>query len=103
MPERFWWRLPGPAHFVERLADDVRDGKNLVVTVPLHRPGRLGEAVRTALGSAWDWHSLSPPVDGGSGDTYVPAAWMLNRFAPDRDPAALPEPSALAAQSSLAG
>lgn len=44
-----WWQLPGPRAFIFALAQELREGKNLVLRLPSHLPGGLKDAVRSIL------------------------------------------------------
>ena len=81
---RFWWRLPGPATFVSWIADDLRDGKSVVVRLPEYAPGMLAEAVRDELGehAGYYWTRITlceqPQVR--------PVDLLFARFVPSADP-----------------
>ncbi len=42
-----WWELPGPSRFVEKLAGDLNDGVNVVLSIPQTVPGGLRAALRS--------------------------------------------------------
>ncbi len=42
-----WWDLPGPSRFVERVAGDLNDGKNVVLSNPERVPDGLRAALRS--------------------------------------------------------
>lgn len=56
---RFWWQLPGPSQFIERVVQDFRDGKNIILCLPEHLPSGLSSAIQSELGDDWDWHRIS--------------------------------------------
>ena len=76
--ERLWWQLPGPAGFVERLVQALRDGQNVILQLPEHAPDGLPQAVRaTAHGGVW---STVRAVDW---TRQPPAQVLAQRFASD--------------------
>lgn len=72
-----FWQLGGPSRFVERVADELREGKNVVICLPEHVPDGLGGAVRKVMGDGCGcpWHVLS--AEGES--TANPARWLADR------------------------
>lgn len=73
-----WWEMPGPGRFVQRLAQTVRDGRNIVLVVPPWMPTGIYEAVRRTTG--WEgrlWRLLdlvSVLPDQSSPDLVLPLA-----------------------------
>lgn len=45
-----WWNLPGPRQFIRALADDLSDGKNLIVELPEHCIDAMRFALDEQLG-----------------------------------------------------
>lgn len=98
---RLWWQLPGPSRFVSQIAEDLRDGRNVVICLPQHAPDGLRGAVRSALegGEAWSWHTAR--VDGAM--WAEPARALFARFVPDASPSAILNASTLVNEESFAG
>lgn len=69
-----WWELPGPGSFVEAIADDLRDGKNVVVVAPAHTPAGLRQAILQSFGRT-DFHVIK---DGEA----KPIDILFQRFSP---------------------
>lgn len=64
-----WWSLPGPSRFVQGIVQDLRDGKNVIVTFPPHSPDGFREvlAERVRENELWRWRTISAsefPCDG---------------------------------------
>lgn len=55
----FWWQLPNPNLFIDRVVQDLRDGKNVILCLPEHLPDGLSNAIQSGLGEGWDWHNIS--------------------------------------------
>lgn len=60
---RFWWQLPGPSQFIDRVVQDFRDGKNVILCLPEHLPSDLSSAIQSELGDDWDWQKISVPSE----------------------------------------
>lgn len=43
--DSFWWNLPGPARFLDRIENDLRSGRNIIVRFPERAPVGFREAV----------------------------------------------------------
>jgi len=50
-----WWKLPGPSEFVEELAANICNGRNMLVCLPMHSPRGLGTALRDHVGNEFAW------------------------------------------------
>ena len=44
-----WWALPGPAHFVAKAIENLRDGHNLILPTPVRGVPELAETLRRNL------------------------------------------------------
>lgn len=44
-----WWALPGPAHFVAKAVENLRDGNNLILPTPARGVSELAETLRRSL------------------------------------------------------
>lgn len=75
----FWWNLPGPSAFLEQAADDLREGKCLVLCLPEHGPEDLPTRVRRQIDR--DWRRLRAEEMGDD-----PAEALYDYFAPDSPP-----------------
>lgn len=67
--EMRWWHLPGPSQFLHAVVQDLRSGKNLVLTFPPHAPDGLREALAEQVreNELWRWRMISAtdfPCDG---------------------------------------
>ena len=78
-----WWTLPGPHRLVEAVADDLDQGRCVVVRLPQHLPGGLYEAIARQL--AWcssqpqRWRQVPPQVFVGETDDDL-LDWLYRRF-----------------------
>jgi len=77
---RYWWTLPGPSEFVDRIVRDLRDGVSVVVRMPAHAPAGIDDLIRREV--EHDWHTLEVTCD------VSPAELLLSRFAPELKAAA---------------
>lgn len=75
----FWWSLPGPSGFLEQVAEDLRDGKCVVLRLPEHAPDDLQAQVRRQIER--DWRRLNAADLEGD-----PAEALYGYFAPDAPP-----------------
>lgn len=75
-----FWQLGGPSRFVERIADELREGRNVVVCLPEHAPHGLARAIKEVMGEGCGcpWHVMS--LDGES--CHYPAQWLAGRVIP---------------------
>lgn len=55
----FCWQLPGIGQFIDRVVQDLRDGKNAILCLPEHLPSGLSNAIQSELGDDCDWHKIS--------------------------------------------
>lgn len=62
-----WWQLPGPAAFVDDLVADLREGRSLVITEPLHTPPGLRPALRRRLEAEDVWGFAAHDLAEGDG------------------------------------
>src|SRR5947208_9079778 len=77
---RDWWLLPGPSEFVQRAADELREGRNLVLALPRHLPDGLAGALRAHRfpdGEGGAWQSLAVTTDD-----RAPARQVAERLLP---------------------
>lgn len=96
---RSWWSLPGPSAFVDALAQDVRDGKNVVVCLPRHEPAGMIGALKASL-HEWSWDRF----DVDPGDERPPVAQLYDRYVPGPgEPAELRNAGTLVRESAFAG
>jgi hypothetical protein len=99
-----WWHLPGPGEFVNRTAEGLRDGRNVILALPQHLPLGLEAAVRACVevglstgGPEWNGYSAEGP------DGLPPARQLFTRFAPSAPAAELRSASALCRQEEFGG
>lgn len=79
-----WFQLPGPSSFVDRVADDIREGKSVVIGGA--GIGTLGitRAIRNSLNQdSFSWVTLSPSFDS-------PLKVLFDVFEPARSPEVIP-------------
>lgn len=97
----FWWQLPGPHHFVSKIARTLREGKNVVISLPEYAPEGLSQAIRETLGEStgWFWHTLDTREDDG----VMPAQLLCSRFVPEISPDAILNAHTLSREESFAG
>ena len=93
------WQLPGPGRFVTRVADDLRDGRNVVLSLPEHLAEGLAPAIRADLGESWTWSMIS--LNEGACEAPVP--FIYNRFGIEAEPAAIRNPGTLAVEECIGG
>jgi hypothetical protein len=55
------WHLPGPRHFLRRAADDLLDGKSLVLLLP--GSGEVADGLRGGLTELWHREGEEGPVE----------------------------------------
>jgi hypothetical protein len=70
-----WWDLPGPSRFVAAVADDLRDGSNVLLCCPAHTPVGLRQSILREFGKA-EFHLVRPGFDN-------PIDLLFRRFVPD--------------------
>lgn len=96
-----FWQLGGPSRFVERVADELREGKNVVICLPEHTPRGLAGAVREVMGDGCGcpWHVMS--LDGES--SSYPAQWLAGRVVSNIPASTVLNASVLANDDAFAG
>jgi hypothetical protein len=67
------WDLPGPSAFIERILSNLRDGKSVVVVLPLNAPTGASEAIGEKL-DASGWYRISLAAAG----PVDPARWLFD-------------------------
>lgn len=78
-----WWTLPGPHRLVEAVADDLDQGRCVVVRLPQHLPSGFYEAVARQL--AWcssqpqRWRQVTSQAFAGETDDDL-LDWLYGRF-----------------------
>jgi hypothetical protein len=80
-----WWRLPGPGEFIRRAADELREGRNLVLSLPRHLPDGLAEALRRELFSDYEvgsWRLFDTIPENGSSPARQVADCFLRSVPP---------------------
>jgi hypothetical protein len=82
--ERLWWRMPGPARYVNQIIQEIRDGKNVILCLPEYFPRGLAGAVRHALGESdgWSWKTLNVFDE----NIVQPSQFLFQCFVPNSDP-----------------
>lgn len=98
---RLWWQLPGPQRFVSQITRALREGKNVIITVPEHSPSGLSYAIHETLsdGAGWFWHTLNI-VDVKQ---EMPAEILCSRFVPAISPDAILNAHTLSKEESFTG
>lgn len=97
-----WWQLPGPSRFVDRIVDDLRDGRHVVVELPEHAPPGLDAAIRARVGQEiWAWTRFRIPDRSRQGP--APAEHLFARFVPHSGPRTLRDAAALAREECFHG
>ncbi len=46
---KFWWQLPGPNSFLNKIINDIRDGRNIILCLPEHLPSGMDYGIRSNL------------------------------------------------------
>jgi len=46
---KFWWQLPGPNSFLNKIINDIRDGRNVILCLPEHLPAGMDYGIRNCL------------------------------------------------------
>ena len=79
----FWWRLPGPSRFVTTIAQELRDGRSVVLCLPDQFPNGFVGMLQAALsdGMRDQWYRLE--VDS---ESCAPIDLLYARFIPDCSP-----------------
>lgn len=78
-----WWQLPGPQRLVEKIIQDVRNGKNVVLYLPEWAPQNLENALKMRL-TDYDWHPLI--ADASDAEWRDPVGVLVSRFIHDPQP-----------------
>lgn len=62
--------MPGPQYFIQNIAQDLREGKNVVICLPRYSPDKLAVRIREAINEGNRWEYLtnnnyyeSSPID----------------------------------------
>jgi hypothetical protein len=74
-----FWRLPGPARFIEKIRADLLDCRNAITVASPHLPDdMLTEVQRGVEGgyAGYEWHRLYNPPDLKAN----PATWLARHF-----------------------
>jgi len=101
--DSLWWQMPGPARFLDRIDDDLRQGRNVVVPAPPHLSTELREAVgdRISRNDFWRWRRLE------LGDTSVrgasPPEFLLSELGGSTREVATASPRSVAGADALRG
>ncbi len=93
--------LPGPEEFIRKSADELREGRNLVILLPEHFPRGLADAIRNerfVVGDADCWTTLYVAGADGPG----PARQVADSFLPSAPPSRV-SASQLAHNEELSG
>ena len=96
-----WWQLPGPAAFLARLVQDVREGNNVIVALPEHAPDGLDTALLRSLRDDGDWPWERLPNEILLAEDVSSA--LIRYFLPDFPPEARWNATALATASDFGG
>jgi len=95
-----WWRLPGPARYVQSVAAAALDGTSVVLSVPAFTPGSLESALRHALDhDGRQWLSITVPADS----PLSPGGFLQSLFGGEGPPDLLPTARNLARLPGFAG
>lgn len=81
----YWWQLPGPAHFLAFVEDDLRQGKNVFLALPEYMPR---DFLRIALANRvkddfWYWRPIFLQEEPKFRDE--PVRLLFNRFVGRRE------------------
>lgn len=99
-----WWGLPGPRGFLTAVTDDLRSGRNVVLTLPEPAPPGLTGALADRLRDDDLFSFRELELDGPSSATTRQPAWHLHeRFAPLSDTLVAPSARTVALEPSLSG
>lgn len=98
---RFWWQLPGPSQFVTRIGQELREGKNLILSLPQHSPSDISRAIRldVEVSGNKEWRSFSVSEQAH----LEPAHQLLSRFDSNISPRAIQNVNTLAANEKIWG
>ena len=95
-----WWQLPGPSAYCEDAAQDLREGKNIILKLPENMPGGILDCM----------HRAFPTEEGGSWSKHVvqdgdraPINQLYRSFVIDRKPSDIRNPASLAREEALSG
>ena len=95
-----WWQLSGPSRFVGRVAQDLQDGKSVVLCLPQHFPEGLSRAIRAQIDyDSWPWTTL--PVAGLT--DREPADFLYSMFVRADTPQGLCTAATLVQEDAFAG
>lgn len=96
-----FWQLGGPARFAATVADELREGSNVVLRLPEHVPRGLAGAVRTAIDDSggWSWHTISLCRE----PTGLPAQYLARRVIPEIGPTAILDAGDLVNEEAFSG
>ena len=70
-----WWDLPGPSRFVSSIADDLREGMNVLVGCPAYTPAGLRQSILLEFGKG-EFHVIRA-------GTANPTDLLFQHFVPD--------------------
>lgn len=75
-----WWQMPGPSRFIAKVAEDLRDGKNVVLQLPEHCPIGLYGSLKHKLSPDGGW-SIRQIALGDTANSLPPLAMLVTRCA----------------------
>jgi hypothetical protein len=98
-----WWSLPGPSGFLDRIADDLADGKHVYLRVPGNEPKRL----KAYLKEKWldheiyEWRELN--LHHFRADADNPVKLLYDIFLPETEPDVIRNAANLARDPAFGG
>ena len=97
-----WWELPGPAAFLRAAWEDVRGGKNVVLTLPAIAPVGLRDGLAALVRQAelWAWRDF--PAGDGPCSPAILVEQLHQRLAPPKAAGLVVSVDTLAADARLA-
>lgn len=95
----FWWQLPNPNLFIDRVVQDLRDGKNVILRLPEHLPDGLSNAIQSGLGEGWDWHNISVREE----NVLDPVHFLFEHFVGEINPNEIRNARTLAQHENFSG
>lgn len=101
--ERTWWRLPGPARFIDHVIQDFLDGRSCILSLPLHYPRGLREALADRIlgNDVWNWRIIDLEDDDKC--KKDPVTGLHDRLAPPSLPGSLLSVRSLSEAGGISG
>ena len=81
-----WWSLPGPSRFLDRICEDLTEGKHVCIRMPSNSPGHLKIYLKERWldHSYYEWRELNLQYFRSEADS--PADLLYETYIPEADP-----------------